>query len=459
MCCCTRSSWLFHAFFKSLNCANIHNRGHIGKEKWLIAIEVVIRSIFSFSEPISRSVATRPPSLVSACQRVCMHSQGENVIFDLIANFMYGKLSICASHMHSFAVLTVIVSRIAVDDGPLLAKTLCPADWSWIEFLANISHTRFSFHLQTSSLPQHVFENASPAPLLPVNATPVVYPTLYNGPPKLSDSYLPAVMQALAYYVELIQYEPLYTTTIEPPFTLPLDNNIYADQTTTTRLSWTPTTTTSPIPSTTQPPTTTSSWWDSEPTTQFHKPGYYSPDQPPRGATTQQEASRPISNRPTNRPPQYQRPAQIGDLPLLSVSNDPYFDFFLHGQKLSNAPKTLTKKIGKLRAWCCHVLSLIHIPPNDTFHFFLFLLIFIIAFTAQTINFCINYRPICCKTSKMNRTNCPHNLTSTMWTHSERFTMISSNAFATLHWLDRKRAKSAFRPHGHTCCSSWPTIC
>lgn len=37
---------------------------------------------------------------------------------------------------------------------------------------------------------------------------------------KLTESYLPAVMQALAYYIELIQYEPLHTTTIEPPFTL-----------------------------------------------------------------------------------------------------------------------------------------------------------------------------------------------------------------------------------------------
>lgn len=37
---------------------------------------------------------------------------------------------------------------------------------------------------------------------------------------KLTESYLPAVMQALAYYIELIQYEPLHTTTIEPPFTV-----------------------------------------------------------------------------------------------------------------------------------------------------------------------------------------------------------------------------------------------
>lgn len=37
---------------------------------------------------------------------------------------------------------------------------------------------------------------------------------------RLTESFLPPVMQALAYYIELLQYEPLYTTTIEPPFTV-----------------------------------------------------------------------------------------------------------------------------------------------------------------------------------------------------------------------------------------------
>ncbi|KAH8419159.1 hypothetical protein KR222_006941 [Zaprionus bogoriensis] len=35
---------------------------------------------------------------------------------------------------------------------------------------------------------------------------------------KLLDSYLPAAMQALAYYIDLLQYEPLSSTTAEPPF-------------------------------------------------------------------------------------------------------------------------------------------------------------------------------------------------------------------------------------------------
>ncbi|XP_017140483.1 uncharacterized protein LOC108154657 [Drosophila miranda] len=37
-------------------------------------------------------------------------------------------------------------------------------------------------------------------------------------PANLLTSYLPASMQALAYYIDLLQYEPLSSTTIEPPF-------------------------------------------------------------------------------------------------------------------------------------------------------------------------------------------------------------------------------------------------
>nr|XP_017007369.2 LOW QUALITY PROTEIN: uncharacterized protein LOC108064378 [Drosophila takahashii] len=38
------------------------------------------------------------------------------------------------------------------------------------------------------------------------------------APANLLTSYLPASMQALAYYIDLLQYEPLSTTTVEPPF-------------------------------------------------------------------------------------------------------------------------------------------------------------------------------------------------------------------------------------------------
>ncbi|XP_064540173.1 uncharacterized protein ImpE3 [Drosophila montana] len=37
-------------------------------------------------------------------------------------------------------------------------------------------------------------------------------------PANLLNSYLPASMQALAYYIDLLQYEPLSSTTAEPPF-------------------------------------------------------------------------------------------------------------------------------------------------------------------------------------------------------------------------------------------------
>ncbi|KAH8243997.1 hypothetical protein KR032_012051 [Drosophila birchii] len=37
-------------------------------------------------------------------------------------------------------------------------------------------------------------------------------------PANLLTSYLPASMQALAYYIDLLQYEPLSSTTVEPPF-------------------------------------------------------------------------------------------------------------------------------------------------------------------------------------------------------------------------------------------------
>ncbi|XP_043951562.1 mucin-5B [Drosophila biarmipes] len=38
------------------------------------------------------------------------------------------------------------------------------------------------------------------------------------APAHLLTSYLPASMQALAYYIDLLQYEPLSSTTVEPPF-------------------------------------------------------------------------------------------------------------------------------------------------------------------------------------------------------------------------------------------------
>lgn len=72
---------------------------------------------------------------------------------------------------------------------------------------------------------------------------------------RLTESYLPALMQALAYYIELIQYEPLHTTTIEPPFTVSTTPLILADS---SSVITTPKSTTQNVPSTT--------WWSPPPT-------------------------------------------------------------------------------------------------------------------------------------------------------------------------------------------------
>lgn len=100
----------------------------------------------------------------------------------------------------------------------------------------------------------------------------------------LLDSYLPASMQALAYYIDHLQYEPVASTTIEPPFSSDesFDNN---KSTTTT------TTTSKPITSA----STTTGWWNPpswwgvsstttarplNPPTPSHKPGLYAPEEP-----------------------------------------------------------------------------------------------------------------------------------------------------------------------------------
>lgn len=165
--------------------------------------------------------------------------------------------------------------------------------------------------------------------------------------PKFTESYLPAVMQALAYYVELIQYEPLHTTTIEPPFkldpfTITHDIPSYATSTTSKPIQsstwWSPTSTVKPTTttvrpwttsySTRRPSSTTPTWWNYQ-TTPFHKPGYYAP-------LTQNMNNKPIYDdpfaaKPTNRP-------QFGDLSVLSIVNQPYFDYFV------SKPRTFIKK-------------------------------------------------------------------------------------------------------------------
>ncbi|CAO1403428.1 unnamed protein product [Diamesa tonsa] len=110
--------------------------------------------------------------------------------------------------------------------------------------------------------------------------------------PLLGD-FMPAVMQALHYYTDMMMYEQLHTTTIEPPLG---SNNVQADEKPTT--TWKPFMTQKPTPTrrTTQRPTTTTRRTTTTTTTtprptttrhnppvtaKPHKPGHYSPDRPP----------------------------------------------------------------------------------------------------------------------------------------------------------------------------------
>ncbi|KAJ6632957.1 hypothetical protein Bhyg_16057 [Pseudolycoriella hygida] len=232
-----------------------------------------------------------------------------------------------------------------------------------------------AFASQVYSIPEKQTNYAPPVPGLPENIDPKPPTTTVKQKPDevmLSNSYLPAVMQAVAYYVELIQYEPQYMTTIEPPYTAavvgaPVQSEEYTSTvsttqrttqrttyststrptkttTLTTRPTWYTTTTTA-IPttrptwySTTRPPTTRPTWysttrppttsptqqttrkttplpWYADQTTQAHKPGYYQPSNP--------LFDYPDSvNRPTQKP-------QTGNLPLLSISQSQFFDWFL----------------------------------------------------------------------------------------------------------------------------------
>lgn len=162
--------------------------------------------------------------------------------------------------------------------------------------------------------------------------------------PKFTESYLPAVMQALAYYVELIQYEPLHTTTVDPPFKLDpftITHVIPSYDTPTTSKpiqssTWWPLTSTiRPITttvrpwttsySTRRPSSTTPSWWNDR-TTPIHKPGYYAPEIPLNPLTQN------INNKPINDDSFATKPTkfpQFGDLSVLSIINQPYFDYFI----------------------------------------------------------------------------------------------------------------------------------
>lgn len=138
----------------------------------------------------------------------------------------------------------------------------------------------------------------------------------------LLDSYLPASMQALAYYIDLLQYEPLSSTTAEPPFDaqaedgqqqhddsnttpLPAKPPVSMSSTTTTKRPTTMSTTRRPVGSSTtgwwQPP----SWWETpqrtstteKPTaapTPAHGPAVFAPGSNEAAAAAAEAARAPL---------------------------------------------------------------------------------------------------------------------------------------------------------------------
>lgn len=130
----------------------------------------------------------------------------------------------------------------------------------------------------------------------------------------LSESYLPAVMQAIAYYVELLQYDIPEMTTIEPPFTLS-ENDDDTVNGPTNRPS-AQMTTARPI----------------ESTTNRHRPGYFAPDKPPI-------VEQPIAGvlKPAQTFTKPEKPL-TGLLPLLSISTSDYFDWYVSNIKFKNSP-------------------------------------------------------------------------------------------------------------------------
>lgn len=151
------------------------------------------------------------------------------------------------------------------------------------------------------------------------------------GPPQLTASYLPAVMQAVAYYVDLLQYEIVDMTTVEPPFTLPQDDPTAS----TTTPSGNAPTSKIPVTTTPRPPamTTTTAAASSSVVrpTVAHAPGYYAPfvAAPPPTPVSPVDASGSVDTAATsadrNRP-------QMGTLPLLSISNQQFFNWFLQSK-------------------------------------------------------------------------------------------------------------------------------
>lgn len=193
--------------------------------------------------------------------------------------------------------------------------------------------------LQVNTATTSIRMLSAPVPGEPVNTDATHRTTRAIPPPMLSDSYLPAVMQAVAYYVELLQYEALDTTTVEPPFTLVTQANDQQKPQTPTSTNKIPVRTTTPWTTfgtttrrTTPKTTTESSIFVA---TSSHKPGYFAP-QPVVQELVVGEVEQHIDHMKGTKAPLTVKPT-LAALPLLSISSDQFFSWFLQmkHQKIS----------------------------------------------------------------------------------------------------------------------------
>lgn len=156
-------------------------------------------------------------------------------------------------------------------------------------------------------------------------------------------------MQAVAYYVELLQYDIVDMTTVEPPFTVAQDDPSGSTAAPTTAgtnkmpVSTTPSTTVTTSAPTSAITTTTSSALPARPTA-AHAPGYYAPivavpvPSPATDTSANAAGAGTNENKQENTsadvaaPVDVNRP-QMGTLPLLSISNQQFFNWFLQGKE------------------------------------------------------------------------------------------------------------------------------
>lgn len=179
--------------------------------------------------------------------------------------------------------------------------------------------------LQVYSIPEEQIHNAPPVPGLPDNTDPTEATTtikLKPGEVLLSNSYLPAVMQAVAYYVELIQYEPQFTTTIEPPYTVAVVGQPVQSEEFTSTVSTTQRTTQRTTYSTSTRPTTRPTWYTST-TPLTTRPTWYTTTRPTT-KPTRYSTARPQTT--TTARPTYQtsRPTYQTSRPTYQTSKPTY---------------------------------------------------------------------------------------------------------------------------------------